>query len=198
MRIRIDGALEAYAKSESTISLSVGSCNLFSFAHCARVNMAVYCAKLRYSNRLDKQRRFSYTAKCKRKVILLAEKEGNRHAAREFSVPESNVRLCRKHKHLIFACKQSPKKFTGPRKGRHPEVDCEVLEFVLERRKNGLLVTGDTIREKVNEVARAWNIQRHMFKASCGWVDRFMRRNDLSRLRRTAICQKLPTDFEES
>ena len=52
--------------------------NLFSFAHCARVNMTGYCAKLQYSNRMDKQRRFSYTEKCKRKVILLAEKEGKR------------------------------------------------------------------------------------------------------------------------
>ena len=85
----------------------------------------------------------------------------------------------------------------GPRKGRYPEVDREVLEFGLERQKNGLRVTGDIIREKTNEVARAWNIQRHVFKASCGWVDRFMRRNRLSLRRRTAICQKLHTDFEE-
>ena len=81
--------------------------------------------------------------------------------------------------------------------GRHPEVDREVLEFVLERWKNGLPVTSDIIREKVNEVARAQNIQRHVFKASCGCVDRFMRRSGLSLRRRTAICQKLPTDFEE-
>ena len=159
--------------------------------------MAVYYAKLRYSNRMDKQCRFSYTAKCKRKVILLAEKEGNRHAALEFSVPESNVHLWRKHKNAIFACKQSWKKFTGHRKRGHPEVDHEVLQFVLEWRKNGLPVTGDIIREKANEVARARNIQRHVFKASRGWVDRFMRCNGLSLRRHTAICQKLPTDFEE-
>ena len=116
-----------------------GRCNLFSFAHRARVKKAVYCAKLRYSNRMDRQRRFSYTAKCK----------------------------------------------------------CKVLEFVLERRKNGLPVTGDIIREKVNEVARARNIQRHVFKANRGWVDCFMRCNGLSLRRCTAICQKLPTDFEE-
>ena len=127
--------------------------------------MAV-CTKLQYSNRMDQQHRFSYTAKCKRKVILLADKVGNRHAAWEFSVPESNERLWQKHKDAVFACKQSWMKFTGPRKGRHPEVDCEVLEFVLERRKNGLPVTGDIIREKANDVARAQNIQRNMFKAS--------------------------------
>ena len=156
--------------------------------------MAVYCVKLRYSNRMDKQHRFSYTTICKRKVILLAEKEGNRHAAWEFSVPESNVRLWRKHKDAIFACKQSRKKFMGPRKGRHQEVDREVLEFVSERQKNGLPVTGDITREKANEVARARNIQIHVFKACHGWVDHFMRHNGLSMQCCTAICQKLPTD----
>ena len=72
-----------------------------------------------------------------------------------------------------------------------------MLEFVLERWKNGLPVTGDIIREKAYEVARARNIQGHVFKASRGWVDRFMRRIGLSLRRHTAICQKLPTDFEE-
>ena len=67
-----------------------------------------------------------------------------------------------------------------------------MLEFVLERWENGLPVTGDIIREKVHEVSRARNIQRHVFKASCGWVDRFMKRISLSLRRRTAICQKLP------
>ena len=99
----------------------------FSFAHCARVNMAVYCSKLWYSNRMYKQCRFSYIAKCRHKVILLAEKEGNRHAAQEFSVPESNVCLWRKHKDAIFTFKQSRKKSTGPHKGRHSEVDRKVL-----------------------------------------------------------------------
>ena len=99
-----------------------GRCNLFSFAHCARVNMVVYCAKIRYSNRMDKQRRFSYTAKCKHKVILLAEKEGNRHAARKFSVPQSNVRLWRKHKDAICACKQPREKFT-----RYINFHCNVV-----------------------------------------------------------------------
>ena len=159
--------------------------------------MAVYCAKLRYSSRMDKQRRFSHTAKCKREVILLAEKEGNRHAAWEFSVPESNVRLWRRHKDAIFTCKQSWKKFTGPRRGRRLEVDNKVLEFVLEKQKNGLPMTGDIIRKKAIEVARALNIQRHVLKASRGWVDRFMRRDGLSLQHRIAICQKLPTNFEE-
>ena len=72
-----------------------------------------------------------------------------------------------------------------------------MLEFVLERQKNGLPMTGDIIRKKAIEVARALNIQRHVLKASRGWVDRFMRRDGLSLQHRIAICQKLPTNFEE-
>ncbi len=76
-------------------------------------------------------------------------------------------------------------------------MDRKALEFLLERRKNRLPVTGDIIREKANEVTRARNIQTHMFKASRGWVDRFMRRNGLFLQQCTTICQKFPTDFEE-
>ena len=51
----------------------------------------------------------------------------------------------------IFATNASRKKFTGPRKGRHPDVEVQVLEFVHERRKNGQPVTSDTIRNKAKE-----------------------------------------------
>ena len=83
--------------------------NLLSFAHCARVNICHICAKLRYSNRMDKQRGFSYTEKCKRKVILLVETEGNRHAAQEFPVPESNVRLWPK-KRIQYSLANNPRR----------------------------------------------------------------------------------------
>ncbi|PSN46974.1 hypothetical protein C0J52_11128 [Blattella germanica] len=77
-----------------------------------------------------KQKRTSYDATFKRKVILYAEKNGNRMAGREFNVAESNVRLWRQQKLALFATKASRKKFTGPRKGRHPNIEEKVLEFV--------------------------------------------------------------------
>lgn len=145
----------------------------------------------------DQKRRVSYEASFKRQVILYAEEHGNRKAAKEFGVAESNIRLWRQQRIAIFACKAARKKFTGPRKGRHPEVDEEVLKFILERRKNGLRVTSDTIRSKANEVATAQGIPRQVFKASRGWVDRFLKRMNISLRRRKTRCQKLPTEFEE-
>mgnify|MGYP002716815918 CR=1 FL=1 len=116
----------------------------------------------------------------------------------EFNVAESNVRLWKKQKLGLFATTATRKKFTGPRKGRHPDVEVKVLEFVRERRKNGQPVTSDTIRNKAKEVAAVLNIPRQEFKASRGWVDRFMKRAGLSLRRRTTICQKLPQDFEKT
>jgi transposase-like protein len=64
----------------------------------------------------QKSKRLSYTAKFKREVIRCAENKGNRKAAANFGVDESNIRLWRKHKAAISGCEASRKKFTGPKK----------------------------------------------------------------------------------
>uniref|UniRef100_R4GBS2 HTH CENPB-type domain-containing protein n=1 Tax=Anolis carolinensis TaxID=28377 RepID=R4GBS2_ANOCA len=136
----------------------------------------------------DKKRRVSYEARFKQKVILYAEAHGNRQAARQFNIPESNVRLWRQHKLALFSTTVARKKFTGPQKGRHPDVDQEVLKFIWERRNNGLPVTSDSIRNKASEVAAALSIPRQVFKASRGWVDRFMKRMGVSLRQRKTLC----------
>jgi hypothetical protein len=40
------------------------------------------------------------------------------------------------------------KKFTGPKKGQFPEIDDAVLTFFQERRKTGLFVSYDLLREE--------------------------------------------------
>jgi len=71
----------------------------------------------------QKSKRLSYMAKFKREVIRCAEDKGNRKAAAIFGVYESNVQLWQKHKAVISRCEASQKKFTGPKKGRFPEID---------------------------------------------------------------------------
>ena len=78
------------------------------------------------------------------------------------------------------ATNASKKKFTDPRKGRHPAVEVQVLEFVHKRRKNGQTVTSDTKRNKAKEVAKVLNMPNQEFKASRRWVDHFMKRTGLS------------------
>ena len=149
-----------------------------------------------YEERRQKPKRLSYTAKFKREVIQCAEGKGNRKAAAIFGVDASNVRLWRKHKASISGCEASRKKFTGPKKGRFPETDA-VFKFFRERSKAGLFVTYDLLRKEAIKKARSLNIPRSRFKASKGWVIRFMRRMVLALGRMTTICHKLPKHFEQ-
>lgn len=142
-------------------------------------------------------RRESYTAKFKRKVIEFAEDNSNHAAAEHFSINRACVIRWRKQKVAIVKSSATRKKFTGPQKGRYPEVEQEVCDFVRRERNKGFAVTADHIRVKALEAAARLGIARSLFRASRGWVDRMMRRNGFSLRRRTTMCQKLPTDFEE-
>jgi hypothetical protein len=51
---------------------------------------------------------------------------------------------------------------------------------VLEKRKNGLPITRETIRMKALEIAISLKIPRQHFKASNGWAVRFMRHKGLA------------------
>jgi hypothetical protein len=66
---------------------------------------------------------------------------------------------------------------------------------VLEKHKNGLPVTRETIQMKALEIAASLKIPRQDFKASNGWALRFTRRKELA-LRGT-LAKKLPTDYVE-
>jgi hypothetical protein len=121
----------------------------------------------------QKSKRLSYTATFKRKVIRCAEK-GNRKFAAIFGVNVSNVRLWRKHKAAISGCETSRRKFTGPKKGRYPEIDYAVFSFFQERRKSGLFVSYNLLHEEAIKKARSLNIPRSHFKGSKEWAIRFM------------------------
>jgi len=96
----------------------------------------------------QKSKRLSYTAKFKREVIRCTEDKGNSKAAAIFGVDESNVRLWRKNKAVISGCEASRKKFTGPKKGRFPQIDDAVFKFFRERGKTGLFVSYDLLRKE--------------------------------------------------
>jgi len=147
--------------------------------------------------RRQKSKRLSYTAKFKCEVIRYAEDKGNGKAAAIFGVDESNVRPWRKHKAAISGCEASRKKFTGPKKGRFPEIDGAVFTFFHERRKTGLFVSCDLLRKESIKKARSLNIPQSCFKAGKGWAIRFVRQMGLALRRRTTISQKLPKDFEQ-
>ena len=102
-------------------------------------------------------------AKFKREVIQCTQDKGNRKAAAIFGVDKSNVWLWQKHKAAIRGCEVSRKKFTGSKKGRSPEIDDALFTFFHERRKTGLFVSYDLLRE---EAIKKGQIFEHSSKSS--------------------------------
>uniref|UniRef100_A0ABI7Y6E8 HTH CENPB-type domain-containing protein n=1 Tax=Felis catus TaxID=9685 RepID=A0ABI7Y6E8_FELCA len=142
-------------------------------------------------------KRLHYDSALKRKVIVYAEKHGNRAAGRTFGISEANIRRWRNDRASIFTCKATTKCFTGPKKGRYPQVDEAVLCFVGEMRAKGLPVTRQAMRSKAGEIAKTLGIDETKFKATRGWCDRFMRRAGLSLRRQTLFCSKLSADVKQ-
>jgi len=96
----------------------------------------------------------------------------------------------------LIHCEPDRRKFSGPKRSRYPEIDESVVNYVKDRRRQALPVTYDMMRFEANRLARSKNIPGTQFEASMGWVKRLMRRYGLSLQRRTAVCQKLPPEFE--
>jgi hypothetical protein len=97
----------------------------------------------------QKSKRLSYTANFKRDVIRCTEEKGNCKAVAIFGVNECNIRLWQKYNAAISGCEASGRKFTGPKKGRFPEIDEAVFKFFQEGRKTGLFVSYDVLHEEV-------------------------------------------------
>jgi len=136
----------------------------------------------------QRSKRLSYTAKFKCEVIWCAEDKGNCKATAIFGVDESNVQLWQKHKAAISRYEVPRKKCTGPKKGWFPETEDAVFTFFHERRKTGLFVSYDLLREEAIKKDRSLNIPRSRFKVSKGWAIRFTCQMGLVLRHRMTIC----------
>jgi hypothetical protein len=87
----------------------------------------------------------SYTASYKLKVISFAEQFGNRAAVREFGILESSVRYWRKQKEALRNTKSDSRASRGPKVGKNPTLEDELLIYVEELRNDGIAVTHDFV-----------------------------------------------------
>jgi hypothetical protein len=74
----------------------------------------------------------SYTASYKLKVISFAEQFGNRAAEKEMGILESSVRYWRKQKETLRNTKSDCKAFRGPKAGKYPALEDELLNYFEE------------------------------------------------------------------
>ena len=101
---------------------------------------------------MENAKRKAYDAAFKLKAIELADKEGNRAAARKFRIDESMVRRWKRQREELGQCKKSKKAFRG-NKSRWPELEHILEGWVNAQRADGRGVSTVQIRLKAKTIA---------------------------------------------
>lgn len=143
-----------------------------------------------------------YSLEFKKDVIAYAEKSGNRPASKQFSVDERRIREWRAKMidiEGLLATKKGKSRSRLSGGGRKPlssKLEEVVLEWIKNRRACGLSVSCKLIMKKAevtyHEMMENNLVNNDSFKASRGWVCKFMRRNGLSLRRKTSVSQQDP------
>jgi len=140
-------------------------------------------------------KRKSYDAVFKLKAVEVAEKKCKEAAAREFKVDPKRIReWCKQKKELteFTKAKKSRRKCLtgGGRKANNEEMEEVLFSWIADMRGQNLRVSRKMIRLKAKTIVS----DAAGFKASKGWLQRFMRRKGLSLRRKTTMCQRTPAD----
>jgi hypothetical protein len=140
----------------------------------------------------------SYAVGFELKLVEYGEKHDNRAAGREFTVSGFNVCYWRKQKDaLLQTTNISREVFRGPKSGKFPELEDEILEYARGLRNIGVSVLHKMLHLQAREIAIRQGISPSQFKVSRGWMCRFMKRKQLSLRRRTSLSQRMPKDFDD-
>lgn len=144
-----------------------------------------------------KKRRFYDTA-VKKKIILYAEEHGNRAAGRAFDIPESCIRLWRKHQAEIFSPTAKPKiVITGPVRTWSDQVDEALCEFIHELKENGNIIPLEIVQLRAHDIAMSLNIPLAQFEATRAWVKRFIKRKSFLIHCKISAVNKMSDEFEK-
>ncbi|KAH7941748.1 hypothetical protein HPB49_016929 [Dermacentor silvarum] len=129
------------------------------------------------------------------KVVAYAEQNGKRAASRNSDVNGKCVRRWCDQKEELAAKNKTRKAFCG-KPCKFPTLEKELMKYVMDIAKDGYTLSTKMLRVKALAIARHMNISPMDFKASEGWLWRFMKRQ-LSIRHRTTLCQRLPRKYDD-
>ncbi len=132
----------------------------------------------------------SYTVSFKLKVVEFAKaNQNNNLTAKTFGVSRKRVIEWRKaEKDFLELDGKRKKRIGSGKKVDYPDIEAQLLEWIKERRNGGARVTGKALKKQCLRLHRQNGNQG--FKASCGWLRRFMKRNNMTFRRTTHVAQK--------
>jgi len=143
----------------------------------------------------------SYDLAFKQIAVDLAKMKGNRPAAAQLHVDEKRIRERRQQEAAgkfsdldasIGACKASKRQRLpgGGRKVNNEEMEIKIRQWILDERSLYHRVTRKSICSKAIALANDPN-----FKASRGWVEKFMERHNFVLRSKTTTGQRLPPEL---
>ena len=143
---------------------------------------------------MSSRKRQSYDTSFKLKAVERAEKSSKEAAAREFKVDAKRIHVWCTQKEQLLKMKNERKskrrRLDGAgRKPNDVEMEEELFEWIVELRSRHLRVSRRMIQLQAKTLSSDEN-----FKASRGWLDRFMKRHSLALRRKTTISQAVPSD----
>jgi hypothetical protein len=132
--------------------------------------------------------RHSYSTPQRAKAIRLANAWGVTKTSRETTIPSPNIKRWLKNG-------PSRKKGSG-RKLMYPELEKRLLRFIRAVRDQNKTITARNLIAKGRMIAKELNFTKIRF--SNGWLTRFMKRNNLSRRKKTTSSAHSINDLSAS
>ena len=131
------------------------------------------------------EKRNSYTMEFKKKVLKFAQENSIRKAAAKFNIDRKRIREWNLNKDKIVVTKPKRQRLDGAgRKIQSQDMEEEILRRIFERRSKMLRVSRKLIMIKAkaihDEISGENTALRDSFIASTGWLQKFMKRNNLS------------------
>lgn len=133
----------------------------------------------------------SYTVAFKLEVIKYARAHNVSKASRTYKIDRKRVREWTKQEADLKKCEkkaQRKRKEGGGKKISYPAIEIALTAWINRRREAGARVTGKALKQECLRQHRLNGNQQ--FKASCGWLRSFMRRNKMTFRRATHVGQK--------
>ena len=119
-----------------------------------------------------------YTSSFKLKIVTYAKENNNSQAAKQFALSRARVIEWRRNEEQLRQLESGMKRARGAgRKVCYPDIEAELKLWMKRRRDAGARVTGTAPKTECLRCHRANGDQG--FRASCGWLRRFMRRNNI-------------------
>ena len=120
----------------------------------------------------------------------------DRRQVRQWRVQEADMKRLSSERKKADDTLRRRRRLTYKSKAKYPDVEARLLDWVKEKREEGILVHGKAVRAKAKElVAEVYPDDN--FKASNGWLVRFLRRNKLVSRRVTTVGQRIPGNAQD-